>query len=152
MEKKEWSPDELRHKAEAYCAAAERCEYDVRLKLKQWNVDAKTAGEIVDFLYDHNFLSVERYCQAFVHDKLLFQGWGRVKIEYMLRARRLSAAAIQNALKTIDETEYFRVLSRLISSRKDSGIKNAKEAQNNLFRFLLQRGFSADEIRQALAE
>ena len=134
MEKKEWSPAELKHKAEAYCAAAERCEYDVRLKLKQWNSDAKTADEIVDFLYDHDFLNVERYCNAFVHDKLLFQGWGRIKIEYMLRAKHLPAAAIQSAMKTIDETDYSRVLARL--------------AQTKSFNTLLQRGFTADEIRQ----
>ena len=135
MEKKEWSPDELKHKAEAYCAAAERCEYDVRLKLKQWNSDTKTADEIVDFLYNHDFLNVDRYCNAFVHDKLLFQGWGRIKIEYMLRARHLPSAAIQSALQTIDETDYFRILSRL--------------AQTKSFNTLLQRGFTPDEIHQA---
>lgn len=134
MEKKEWSPEELKHKAEAYCAAAERCEYDVRLKLRQWNSDTKTADEIVDFLYNHDFLSVNRYCQAFVHDKLLFQGWGRIKIEYMLRAKHLSADAIQNALDNIDETDYFNVLSRLVKTKS--------------FNTLLQRGFTADEIRQ----
>ena len=136
MENKEWSPDELKHKAEAYCAAAERSEYDVRLKLRQWNSDAKIADEIVDFLYNHDFLNVERYCQAFVHDKLLFQGWGRIKIEYMLRAKHLPAIAIQNALKSIDEAEYARVLSRLSKTKS--------------FSTLLQRGFTAEEIRKVL--
>ena len=134
MEKKEWSPDELKHKAEAYCAAAERCEYDVRLKLKQWNADTKTADEIVDFLYNHDFLNVQRYCNAFVHDKLLFQGWGRIKIEYMLRARHLPSGAIQSALKAMDEAEYFNVLTRLVETKS--------------FNTLLQRGFTTDEIKK----
>lgn len=150
MENKDLSPAELKSKAEAYCAAAERCESEVRLKLRQWNCDAKNADEIVDFLYKHDFLNDERYCQAFVHDKLLFQGWGRVKIEYMLRAKHLPASAIQNTLKNIDESEYSRVLNRLIESKQKTFSKNAQDSQNVLFRFLLQRGFTSDEIKQAL--
>ncbi len=141
------SPVELKSKAEAYCAAAERCESEVRLKLRQWNCDAKNADEIVDFLYSNDFLNVERYCQAFVHDKLMFQAWGRVKIEYMLRAKHLPAYAIQNALNKIDNSEYFRILNRLIASKQKTLSKKTTDSQN-IFHFLLQRGFTADEIRQ----
>ncbi len=150
MANKEWSPAELKAKAEAYCAAAERCEYDVRLKLRQWNCYAVTADEIVDFLYSDGFLSVERYCRAFVHDKLLYQGWGRVKMEYALRMKHLPAPAIRDALDTIDKIEYFRILNHLIDAKKKSFPEQADDAGNSLFRFLLQRGFTADEIRQAL--
>ena len=147
MAKIEWSPDELKHKASAYCAAAEHCESEVRLKLQQWNCDGKNADEIVDFLYDHDFLNEVRYCRAYVHDKVLFQSWGRVKIEYMLRAKHLSSHAIQSALQAIDESEYFQVLSHLIESKREtlSG-PNSSEA---LTRFLLQRGFTYDEIKHA---
>ncbi len=150
MANKEWSPAELKFKAEAYCAAAERCEYDVRLKLRQWNCISVAADEIVDFLYSEGFLSNERYCRAFVHDKLLYQGWGRVKMEYALRMKHLPAAAIRSALDSIDEIEYFRILNHLIESKKKSFPEQSEDAGNSLFRFLLQRGFTADEIRRAL--
>ena len=147
MAKTEWSPDELKHKATAYCATAEHCESEVRLKLQQWNCDGKTADEIVDFLYDHYFLNDARYCRAFVHDKVLFQSWGRVKIEYMLCGKHLPSAEIQSALKTIDESEYFQVLSRLIESKRKS-LSESKSSEA-LTRFLLQRGFTYDEIKRA---
>jgi len=148
MAKTEWSPVELKSKAEAYCAAAEHCESEVRTKLRQWNCDTRTADEIVNSLYTGNFLSDERYCRAFVHDKLLYQHWGRVKIEYMLRARHLPPAAIRAALDDMDETEYFRVLARLAESKKRTLPAGDDDARNALARFLLQRGFTADEIRR----
>lgn len=150
MANKEWSPAELKFKAEAYCAAAERCEADVRTKLKQWNCTAATADEIVDFLYSANFLSDERYCAAFVHDKLIFQGWGRVKMEYMLRAKHLPAAAIRVAIDSIDEIEYFRVLSHLLETKRKTLIGNPVDNTDSIFRFLLQRGFTSNEIARVL--
>lgn len=134
MVSKEWSPDELRSKAERYCAMAERCGSEVILKLRQWGSDMKTADEIVDSLREADYVNDERYARAFVHDKVAFQGWGRVKIEYMLRAKKLPLPVIKSALKTIDETEYFEQLSHLIETKS--------------FNALLLRGFTAEEIKQ----
>ena len=115
MKNQEWSPAELKSKLEAYCAAAEHCESDARMRLRHWNCDSQTEDSIIDHLIEQNYISDERYAKAFVHDKLLYQGWGRVKIAYMLRAKKIAPQIIQSALETIDETEYFRILSHLIS-------------------------------------
>ena len=134
MTNKEWSSDELKSKAERYCASAERCESEVRLKLLQWRGDAQTVDKIVDSLRVSGYVDDERYARAFVHDKVAFQGWGRVKIEYMLRAKKLPLPVIKSALKTIDEIEYFEQLSHLIETKS--------------FNALLLRGFTAEEIKQ----
>lgn len=148
MENKEWSPDELRHKAESCCVTAERCEQDIRLKLKQWNCDDSLARQIIAHLYNSGFMDTARYCHAFVHDKIAYQGWGRVKIAYMLRAKNLPTADIQNALSEIDEDEYMNRLRHL--AEQFIRLNRKKYAANpaSLFRFLTQRGFTADEIRQ----
>ena len=138
MNTQEWSPDELRIKAERYCATAERCESEVRIKLRQWNCDPKNADEIVDFLRSGNFINDLRYACAYVHDKLAYQGWGRVKIESMLRSKKLPLPTIREALNTIDENEYFKQLKHLISIKS--------------FNALLLRGFTAEEIKQASPE
>ena len=134
MTNKEWSPDELKSKAERYCASAEHCESEVRLKLLQWRGDAQTVDKIVDSLRVSGYVDDERYARAFVHDKVVFQGWGRVKIEYMLRAKKLPLPVIKSALKTIDEIEYFEQLSHLLETKS--------------FNALLLRGFTAEEIKQ----
>lgn len=149
MKNQEWSPAELKSKMEAYCAKAERCEMDARMRLRQWNCESQTEDDIIDYLIAENYISDERYAKAFVHDKLLYQGWGRVKIAYMLRTKKIVPQIIQSALETIDETEYFRILSYLISQRVRSKQELSREALASLYRFLIQRGFTMEEIKGA---
>ena len=142
MKNKEWSPAELKSKMEAYCAAAEHCENEARMRLRQWGSDAKTEDAIIDYLLAEKYIADDRYAKAFVHDKLLYQGWGRVKIEYMLRGKRIAYDVIQEALKSIDENDYNRILNHLVSQRLND--------LTGLYRFLTQRGFTFDEIKNAV--
>lgn len=139
MVKKEWSEPELRDKVTHYCAIAEHCEQDVRTKLYQWGTAAAAADRIIDYLYDNNYLNTARYCAAFVHDKLLYQGWGKIKIRVMLQARHLPNSDIENALNTIDEIEYNRVLRKVMNKKKGA-------TPEEVTRFCLSRGFSYSEI------
>ena len=155
MKNQEWSPAELKSKIEAFCAASEHCEMDARMRLRQWNCESQAEDEIIDYLIAENFISDERYAKAFVHDKLLYQGWGRVKIAYMLRAKKISSSIIQSALDTINPDDYSRILSHLISQRLDGSADNSADTPTpyshpSLFRFLTQRGFTLDEINLAL--
>ena len=160
MKNHEWSAAELKSKMEAYCAASEHCESEARLRLRQWKCDSQTEDEIIDYLIAENYISDERYAKAFVHDKLLYQGWGRVKIEYMLRAKHIPSQTIQLALQTIDPSAYSRILSHLISKRLPSKNLSSNLPSKNfssndkaaLLRFLTQRGFTFDEINNALGD
>lgn len=143
MEKNVLSQPEYRSKAARYCAAAEHCEAEVREKLYQWSCPAAWHDDIIDYLYDNSYLNDERYCRAFVHDKIAYQAWGRVKIQAALSARHLPSVLITAALKDADEIEYNRQLSRLIEKKKGT-------EPERLVRFLLQRGFTYAEITAQL--
>lgn len=152
MKNQEWSPAELKTKIEAYCASAEHCEMEVRMRLRQWKCDSQNEDEIIDYLIAENFISDERYAKAFVHDKLLYQGWGRVKIAYMLRGKKIAFDIIQSAIQTIDEEEYSRILNRLVSQRLPQNQQASidKSTLDSLYRFLSQRGFTLEEIKSAI--
>ncbi len=175
-------PNEFRSRAEAYCARAEHCADEVRTKLHAWGCPSEYIDSILDHLYDSHFLDDARYCHAFAHDKLLYQSWGKVKIQAHLQAHRLPPSAIQEALNSIDEIEYNRILHSLISQKSRSlrsshglSLRSASQApatncsrstfqrnsqrdqeqdrqRNQLIRFLLQRGFSYSDILSALSE
>ena len=142
MANRELSPAEWLSKVENYCARAEHCAADVRRKLYEWGAPSDLFDSIEQNLYANHFLDDDRFCRAYVHDKLEYQSWGRLKIQAGLRALQLPESAISDALDSIDETDYFRILSRLIQSSGREG--------DRLLRFLLQRGFSYDDIRQCL--
>ena len=140
MERTELSKAEWLDKAEGYCARSEHCAADVRRKMYEWGTPADFSDEIVEKLYARDFLNDARFCRAYVHDKVEYQSWGRMKIQAGLRALSLPEKDIREALEGIDETVYRKNLRTLIASRRG-------DSEEKRMRFLLQRGFSFDEIR-----
>jgi len=150
MVNRELSKREWLDKAEAYCAKSEHCAADVRRKLYESRAPtddffAREGLDIVDFieenLYANDFLNDARFCHAYVHDKVAYQSWGRVKIQAGLRALGLPESEIQKSLDEIDEKQYRTNLEALIKQRKSDG-------EEKRLRFLLQRGFTYDEIKK----
>ncbi len=142
MAKTELSKLEWLAKAQAYCAKAEHCAADVRRKLYEWGLqDAEIADFIEENLYSDHFLDDSRFCAAYVHDKVEYQSWGRLKIQAGLRALQLPESEISQALKNIDEIAYFGNLRKLIRSR-------SADSEDKRLRFLSQRGYTFDEIRK----
>ena len=142
MAKTELSKLEWLAKAQAYCARAEHCAADVRRKFYEWGLqDAEIADSIEQNLYADNFLNDRRFCEAYVHDKVAYQSWGRLKIQASLRALQLPESEIRAALENIDETAYFDNLRKLIRARKS-------DPEDKRLRFLLQRGFTYEEIKE----
>lgn len=143
MANKEYSTDDLRLRAEAYCARAEHCAYEVRRKLVQWGAAAEVIDTVITHLYQAQYIDDMRYCRAYVHDKLLYQHWGKVKIRTMLYAFHLPDQCIAEALSEIDEDEYMRILEHVAAQKKQA----TREQQ---VRFLLQRGFDYADIRRVV--
>jgi regulatory protein len=141
MAKTELSKLEWLAKAQAYCAKAEHCAADVRRKLYEWGTPSDLFDEIEKNLYADNFLDDARFCAAYVHDKVEYQSWGRLKIQAGLRALQLPESQISQALKNIDEIAYFGNLRKLIRSR-------SADSEDKRLRFLSQRGYTFDEIRK----
>ena len=141
MEKRELSKAEWLDKAETYCARAEHCAADVRRKLYEWGSPSDIAGFIEQNLYENDFLNDARFCHAYVHDKVEYQSWGRIKIQAGLHALQLPESDIRSALEEIDEAKYRDNLRALIASRR-------ADSEDKRLRFLLQRGFTYEEIKR----
>ena len=136
LSKRDWC-----NKAEAYCAKSEHCAADVRRKLYEWQTPAEIAEFIEQNLYANDFLNDARFCAAYVHDKVAYQSWGRLKIQAGLRALDLPEPEIRKSLDSIDENQYKKNLEALIQQRKS-------DSPDKLLRFLAQRGFTYDEIKK----
>lgn len=141
MANHESSKLEALDKAQAYCARAEHCAADVRRKLYEWQVNPDFFGFIEQNLYANDYLNDDRFCRAYVHDKVEYQCWGRLKIQAGLRALQLPETKIREALEDIDRTTYYANLRELISQRRS-------DSEDKRLRFLLQRGFTYEEIQK----
>ncbi|MBR5827924.1 MAG: RecX family transcriptional regulator [Paludibacteraceae bacterium] len=150
MANHEWSLQQLTAKAEAYCAAAEHCISEVQNKLHQWQASAEQCDSIIEHLVKNRYINEQRYCHAFAHDKVLYQGWGRMKILAHLNAKHLPSEAINQALYEIDKKEYYNTLKRVVVSKKRTFKSSDTMVREKLIRFCMQRGFTYDEIEQVL--
>lgn len=151
--KKEYSVEEARNKAEAYCSVAERCPMEVATKLTQWGVSAESVDEIIGQLIKEKFIDSLRYAKAFTRDKYRFNQWGRVKIAQALRMKQIASTEIRLALEEIDEEEYRSIL-RSLMAKKLKTIKTANdyERSGKLIRFAVGHGYEMESILDCMKQ
>ena len=149
--KKEYSLDELLHKAASYCSISEHCVSEVEEKLNAWSIECDDKAKIIDRLIAEDFINEKRFCIFFVKDKFRFNKWGKIKISYALKQKGLSNDLISMALGTIDEGEYEEMLAAILKT-KLVGLKYEYEyeKQGKLFRFAQSRGFESNVIEKVL--
>ena len=149
--KKEYTIDELLHKAASFCSISEHCVSEVEDKLTAWGVSAEDKQKIIDRLISEDFINEKRFCTYFVKDKFRFNKWGKIKITFALKGKRLDKELILNAIETIDDGEYEEMLASLLKT-KLVGLKYEfeYEKQGKLFRFAQSRGFENNVIDRVL--
>ena len=128
-------------RAARYCAGAEHCAADVAQLLERLGAPGVQIDEVIGILKEQKYIDEQRYCRAFVHDKVAFQGWGRMKIVMGLRAKRLPEAAIQEALEDVDEKIYASNMRKAMHSKRG-------QDRQKVMRFMLQRGYTFDDLRR----
>lgn len=141
---KEYSFEELLHKAASYCSISEHCISEVELKLKAWGIESDVSDKIIDRLKKEDFINEKRFCIAFVKDKFRFNKWGKIKISFALKQKGLENNLITNALNTIDEGEYQEMLALLLKAKlKTIKWEYEYEKMGKLFNFAQSRGFES---------
>ena len=143
-------------RARRYCAEAEQCEHAVRQKLVTWGATPSEADRVVEALYNEEYINDERYARAYCESKILRQHWGRQKVLYQLRLKRLPRTAIDQGLASVDDEAYRAVLAD-VADKKRAELQprfadDPDALRNKLTAFLVSRGFSLSEIAQTLDE
>jgi len=149
--KKEYTLEELLHKAASYCSISEHCVSEVEEKLNAWGVSDADKQQIIDRLISEDFINEKRFCTFFVKDKFRFNKWGKIKISFALKAKGLDKGMILDATTTIDDGEYEEMLASLLKT-KLIGLKYQfeYEKQGKLFRFAQGRGFENNVIERVI--
>ncbi len=114
----------------ARCSRAEYCCGQIASTLKRWKYEAAPAdgksatertdadiAEIISTLVAERFVDDERFANAFVRDKLKFNGWGRQKIVYKLKSLGVAQHIIDSALAE----NYYAASNRDIAVDEDAG-------------------------------
>ena len=149
--KKEITEQEAYLQLSALCAQAEHCQQEMRDKMKRWEMTSEAQERVIARLVKERYIDDERYARAFVKDKILYNKWGRRKIQQGLWMKRIDDDIQQRVLDEINDEEYLNILKPLLKQkRKSTKADSDYELNQKLVRFALGRGFTFDIIRQCL--
>lgn len=139
--------------AASRCALRECCRYDIRKKWTEGGLDADACERLLDRLEDEGFIDEDRYARAFVHDKLEYDHWGRIKMTQALRLKGIGRSTIDRALaEAIDDARYREVLRQCLAQKlrtlsfDPANREETYKSVQKLVRFAASRGFEPELI------
>lgn len=145
--KKHITKEEALQKLRHYCAYQERCHSEVVEKLYNIGIWKKEHDEIIASLIEDNYLNEERFAMAFAGGKWRVKRWGRVKIKYELKQKKVSDYCIKKALLQINVEEYISILETL-ATEKYASLKHEQYLvrKKKVADYLLAKGYEQNLI------
>ena len=145
---KEQALQKLKH----YCTYQERSHYEVKQKLYELGVRTNDHDEIIASLIDEDYLNEERFAIQFAGGKFRMKQWGKKKILYALREKKVSDYSIKKALAEINEDDYLVVLKKL-AEEKYNLLKNEQpmDRKKKTIDYLIQKGYEYENVNNALS-
>lgn len=107
--------------------------------------------EMVSRLIGEDILNEERFCIQFAGSHFRQKKWGKVKIVYALRQRRVSEPNIKKALREIEDADYQVTLKKTALTKWNSlKAEQYINRQAKTTAYLLQKGYEAPMVRAAI--
>jgi regulatory protein len=149
---KQLTKEQALQKAKHYCGYQERSHTEVKEKLYSFGLRKQEVEETLSHLIEEDYLNEERFACQYAGGHFRMKHWGRVKITYELKQKRVSEYCIRKAMKEIDEDDYLKTLDKLarekwkaVASEPNVFIKMRKTQD-----YLMQKGYESGLIREML--
>lgn len=134
-------------KAQQFCMYQERSLFELKTRLEEWKTQAKVAEKIILQLINEDYLNEERFAKSFAVGKFRQKKWGKNKIIYALKLKRVPDLIIQIGLEAIDDFEYTETLVELLK-KKASEIKETNHHKRNykLASYAINKGYRSSLV------
>ena len=117
-----------------------------RLKLKKFS--ASVIDKVIESLSDYGYIDDINFTSAFIKEKVN-KGLSKKRIYFDLKRLGVSEEIIKEEIARISNDEYMKAIRKL-AAKKLKQYSSSDNKNYRLFRYLAQRGFSVDEIREVL--
>ena len=143
---------EAKTKLEALCAYQERCSFELNSKMISWGLIEEDRNALLADLIVNNFLSEERFAEAYTSGRVRIKKWGKIKIRAELKQKQISEYSIKKAFEKIDDAEYIGNLDHLAAKKwlALSSEKNIYTRKMKVYRFLSSKGYETDLIKESV--
>ena len=140
-------------KIQYFCSYQERCIRDTEEKLKDWAVQKKLIPSIISQLQKEGYINEERFAKVYAGGKFRINRWGRQKIEFELKLKRIPEALIHKGIEEIDEEGYQQILRDLIQKKQKEIIPEKNmNIREKIITFVQGKGYEMELILTALKE
>ena len=99
------------NKARRYCVYQERSQQKKQKKLYSLGLFKKDVEESIAMMVTEGYLNEERFAIAYAGGKFRIKHWGKNKIKQALKLKKVSDYCIRQALKSIADDDYLKVLN-----------------------------------------
>ncbi len=144
--------ESITRKLEAFCAYQERCLFEIKNKLEEFDLSDGDKTNIISSLKTNKFWNEERFAEAYCQGKVRIKRWGKQKIKAGLIQKHVESGTIKSALESINELDYLYALQSLYE-KKSQELKSEKDPwtkKQKIMRYLASRGFSFEEINSVV--
>lgn len=129
------------------CARRECCVFDIRTKLMHYELDFEAIERIIEHLKKEKYIDELRFARSFINDKMRFNKWGKVKIDFGLRQKKIPQDIIAEAFLDFSDEQLNASLEDVLSAKwKTIKGKSEQDKRTKLIRFALGRGFEMNHV------
>lgn len=134
----------------AQCVRREYCTSELYARLAARAIPKPQIMRILNELIRRRFVDDGRYTHAFVRTKLK-SGWGRRKIAFALRAKKIPEELISAALsENSDEDAYLSIALKAAGQKVRNLDLSLHSDRAKLYRFLASRGYESAIISRVI--
>jgi len=133
-------------KAANFCVYQERTQQEVRDKLYKLGLFSDEVEQTLSELISENFVNEERFAIAFANGRFKLKHWGKSKISFELKKRKISRYCIDKALRGISETDYENAITKLVEKKSSSINETSLIARQKIANFLIAKGFEPELV------
>ena len=153
MFSKRLTPEQAWQKIKHFCAYQERCHFETKEKLFGFGLSKTDVETLISRLIEEDYLNEARFAPQFAGGHFRIKKWGRVKIVYALKQKRVSPVNIKSALKEIDEENYKAILMKLAEAKwKLLKHEQYLNRQAKTSQYLMNKGYEPTLVQETIQQ
>lgn len=153
MFSKRLTPEQAWQKIKHFCAYQERCHFETKEKLFGFGLSKTDVETLISRLIEEDYLNEARFAAQFAGGHFRLKKWGRVKIVYALKQKKVSPLNIKSALKEIDEENYKAILMKLAEDKwKLLKHEQYLNRQAKTSQYLMNKGYEPTLVQETIQQ
>lgn len=129
-----------------------RSKKEIEIYLKKKNVSEDIIDNIIKRLEKNKLLEDNKFCKAFINDKIKFTSMGPYKIKNELYKLGIDKNIIEENINSINQEVLIDRLNKIIEKKIKANHKdNNYIFKNKIYNYLLAQGYSSNLIMMALS-